>query len=64
MNFIEAFFSTEKLIYPIIGAILFSIVMLIISELLTITVTDKLLYLFIILGFLIGNLVKIQKIIN
>ena len=64
MNFIEAFFSTEKLIYPIIGAILFSIVMLIISELLTITVTDKLLYLFIILGFLIGNLVKIQKIID
>lgn len=61
MNFWEDFFSTDKIIYPAIGALLAGFLILIITLIFKFTVTDMYIGICMACGFIIGNTIKANK---
>lgn len=60
MNYWEDFFSLDKIIYPSATSILMGIVYFIFSYLMNLSFSEPSFYLFIGIGFLIGNVIKIK----
>lgn len=63
MKLSEAFFSTDKIIYPIISSICFGAFLLIIASIFNNQIGDLELQIFMGIGFLVGNYVKSNKIV-
>lgn len=63
MKFSEAFFSTEKMIYPCLFSFLFGAFILIIASIFNKQIGDVELMVFMIIGFVIGNHIKSNKLI-
>lgn len=61
MNFWEDFFSTDKIIYPTIGALLGGFLILIITLIFKFNVTDIYVGICMACGFIIGNIFKANK---
>ena len=61
MKFLEDFFSTDKIIYPFCTTVISGIVILILSLIANKPLTDDILIIFMAIGFLIGNYIKITK---
>ncbi len=64
MNFYEAFFSTEKLLIPAISQILLGLLFIIISVFFDIKIGETELIIFLLIGFIIGNWIKANKLIE
>jgi len=64
MKFSEAFFSTEKIIYPFIFSICFGAFLLIIANIFNNEIADIELQIFMGIGFIIGNYIKSNKLIE
>ena len=62
MKFWEDFFSTDKIIYPAISAFVAGFLLCAITMVVTITITDFLIAIVMGAGFLIGNVIKVEKI--
>lgn len=63
MKISEAFFSTEKIIYPCLFSFLFGAFILIIASIFNKQIGDGELMIFMIVGFTIGNYIKSNKLI-
>jgi hypothetical protein len=63
MKFSEAFFSTEKIIYPCVFSFLFGAFILIIASIFNKQIGDGELMIFMCIGFIIGNHLKSNKLI-
>lgn len=61
MKFWEDFFSTDKIIYPSIGAFLGGIIICVGAFLINLSITEVHILIFMFFGFIIGNLIKINK---
>jgi len=64
MNFWEAFFSTDKIIYAIISSILFGIFTLIIVNIFDLQIEEIEIQIIMGIGFVLGNIIKTNKLIN
>lgn len=61
MKFLEDFFSTDKMIYPSIAAILGGLFAILGAILLKINISDMVVGIFMSLGFISGNILKTYK---
>ena len=59
MKFLEAFFSLNKILFPLCGSISMGTIMVLLFYILGKQLTDGLLIVFVGFGFFIGNLIKI-----
>lgn len=62
MNFWEEFFSTEKIIYPIVSSIGFGLVIKLLFFICNLILDDNFLIAFMLIGFIFGNYIKLLKI--
>ena len=60
MNYLEDFFSLDKMIYPISTSIFMGLVYFIFAYLMNLAFSEPLFYIFIGVGFVIGNTVKVK----
>lgn len=61
MKYLEAFFSTEKIIYPVLGALISGILLFTVAYLLNKGLEQWFLIAFMVFGFLLGNHFKITQ---
>ncbi len=64
MKFSEAFFSTEKIIYPCVFSFCFGAFLIIIASIFNNEIADLELQIFMGIGFIIGNYIKSNKLIE
>lgn len=64
MKFWEVFFSTDKIIYPLGTTIAFGVFIKILSLLTNTELKDEVIISFMFIGFILGNIVKTNKIIE
>jgi hypothetical protein len=64
MKFSEAFFSTEKIIYPCLFSFFSGAFLLIIASIFNNQIEDVELMIFMGIGFIIGNYIKSNKLID
>lgn len=61
MNYWEDFFSLEKIWYPALGSIFTGFLFLTLTALMTIPFNEIGFYVFVGIGFIVGNILKINK---
>lgn len=64
MTFYEAFFSTEKLLFPAVSQVLFGLLFIIISVFFDIKIGEIQLISFLLIGFIFGNWIKANKLME
>lgn len=64
MNFWEAFFSIENIIYPAIAAFIFGFITIILASLISIPIGEVELIVIMSIGFISGNYVKANSLIE
>ena len=60
MNYLENFFSLDKMIYPFLTSIFMGLVYFIFAYLMNLAFSEPLFFIFVGAGFVIGNIVKVK----